>query len=66
MSVIEKKLDETKEHLLLVGRLGDKSGVHTAQIHNLGKTVTELCKLLGVEERLQATVQAIQVMLCLL
>ena len=63
VSVVEKRLDETKEHLLLVGRLSDKSGAHTAQIHHLSETVAELCKLLGVEERLQATVEATQVIL---
>lgn len=61
VSVVEKRLDETKEHLLLVNRLSDKSGAHTAQIHKLSETVTELCKLLGVEERFRATVQATQV-----
>eukprot|EP00752_Nemacystus_decipiens_P012539 g11107.t1 len=60
VSVVEKRLDETKERLLLVGRLSDKSGTHTAQIHKLSETVTELCKLLGVEERFQATMHATQ------
>lgn len=64
VSVIEKRLDETKEHLMLVGRLSDRSGAHTAQIHNLSETVTKLCKLLGVEERFQATMQTTQVFLC--
>lgn len=63
VSVIEKRMDETKENLMFVGRLSDKSGAHTAQINTLNDTVTELCKLLGVEERFQATVQATRVVL---
>lgn len=61
VSVVENRLDETKEHLLVVDRLRDKSGAHTAQIKSLKETVTELCKLIGVEERSKGLVQAAQV-----
>ncbi|CAM9424792.1 unnamed protein product, partial [Scytosiphon promiscuus] len=57
VSVVEKRLDETREHMLVVDRLKDKSSAHTAQIKNLGETVTSLCKLFGVEERLRRTMQ---------
>lgn len=57
VSVIEKRLDETREHLLIVDRLEEKSGTHTTQIKNLGETVTALCKLFGVEDRLERIVQ---------
>lgn len=61
VSVVEKRLDETKEQMLVVDRLRDKSGAHTAQIKSLKETVTELCKLIGVEERSKGLVQAAQV-----
>ncbi|CAM9382131.1 unnamed protein product [Hapterophycus canaliculatus] len=63
VSVVEKRLDETREHLLVVDRLKDKSGAHTTKIQNLGETVTALCKLFGVEDRLERTVQDSQVCL---
>ena len=61
VSVVEKRLDETAEHLLLVGRLRDKSWAHTAQINDLSKAVTELRNLLGVEERFNGAIEATQV-----
>ncbi|CAN0312301.1 unnamed protein product [Ectocarpus sp. 6 AP-2014] len=58
VSVVEKRLDETTEHLLVVNQLRDKSGSHTAQIKNLNEMVKELCKLLGMEEKFNGIVHA--------
>lgn len=61
VSVVEKRLDETTEHLLVVNQLRDKSGSHTAQIKNLNEMVKELCKLLGMEEKFNGIVHATKV-----
>lgn len=63
VSVVEKRLDETREHLLIVDRLRDKTSAHTTQIKNIGETVASLCKLFGVEDRLGRTIQDAQVCL---
>lgn len=61
VSVVEKRLDETTEHLLVVNQLRDKSGSHSAQIKNLNEMVKELCKLLGMEEKFNGIVHATKV-----
>ncbi|CAM9661521.1 unnamed protein product [Ectocarpus fasciculatus] len=63
VSVVEKRLDETTRHLLVVNQLRDKSGSHTAQIKNLNEMVKELCKLLGTEEKFNGIVHATKKMM---
>lgn len=61
VSIVEKRLDETHDTLLMVDRLGDKASAHASGIKKLGQKMEKLWPLLGVEERARELVQAMQV-----
>lgn len=61
VSVIEKRLDETKEALAGVERLRAKSTAHAYEMKCLSSKVSELYPLVGIEERIKRLVETTQV-----
>ena len=61
VSVIEKRLDETKEALAGVERLRAKNTAHVYEMKCLSAKVSELSPLVGVEERIKRLVETTQV-----
>lgn len=61
VSVLEKRLDETKEALAGIERLRAKSTAHAYEMKCLSAKVSELSPLAGVEERIKRLVEVTQV-----
>ncbi|CAM9905079.1 unnamed protein product, partial [Sphacelaria rigidula] len=60
VSVLEKRLDETKEALAGIERLRAKSTAHAYEMKCLSAKVSELSPLAGVEERIKRLVEVTQ------
>lgn len=61
VSIVEKRLDETRDALVAMELLRAKNTAHSYEIKCLNAKVAELSALVGVEDRVKGFVQVTQV-----